>query len=75
MARAFDPAWFDEVDLVLPVDHEHADLLERLAGNGRHRRKIRLLRSFDPEAVEVGSWGWTTPGTAATRHTTRPTPR
>jgi len=61
MARAFDPAWFEEVDLVLPVDHEHADLLERLAGNDRHRRKIRLFRSFDPDAVETGTLGMDDP--------------
>ena len=57
VARQFERSWFDDVDLVLPVDHEHLVRLERLARDDRERDRIRLLRSFDPDAVASGELG------------------
>ena len=57
VARRFERSEFDEVDLVLPVDHEHVDRLDRLARDDRDRAKIRLFRSFDPAAVAAGALG------------------
>jgi protein-tyrosine phosphatase len=36
-ARQFQPEWFDRYDLIIALDK-------------RHRDKVRLLRSFDPQA-------------------------
>ena len=57
VARQFERSWFDDLDLVLPVDREHLVRLERLARNDRERARIRLLRSFDPDAVATGQLG------------------
>jgi protein-tyrosine phosphatase len=54
-AREFDPAEFDEVDLVLASDEGHVRTLQRLARTPANRRKIRLVREFDPEAVAAGT--------------------
>ena len=61
VARRFERSWFDEVDLVLPVDHVHVDRLERLVRNDADRAKIRLFRSFDPAAVQAGDLGMDDP--------------
>lgn len=53
-AREFDPSEFDEVDLVLASDSGHIRTLTRLARTAEHRRKIRLVREFDPAAVASG---------------------
>src|SRR6476646_4701246 len=42
-AREFDPAEFDEIDLVLTSDEDHVRTLQRLAGTPNDRRKIRLV--------------------------------
>jgi protein-tyrosine phosphatase len=60
-ARQFRADWFDDADLVLAADHPHARRLERLARDGAERAKVRLLRSFDPEAVAVGELGMDDP--------------
>lgn len=61
-ARRFDPAWFDEADLILPADHVHDEILRReAAGNQGHLGKIHMLRSFDPDAVEAGDLGMADP--------------
>jgi protein-tyrosine phosphatase len=52
-ARQFEPGWFDERDLVLAADSSNAALLRRLWDPER-RGSLRLLRSFDPEAVSEG---------------------
>jgi len=49
-ARKFQPAWFDEYDLVIALDQGHQRELRRQARTERDRAKIRLLRSFDPSA-------------------------
>jgi protein-tyrosine phosphatase len=53
-AREFDPDEFDEFDLVLASDTGHVRTLTRLARTDEHRRRIRLVREFDPAAVASG---------------------
>jgi protein-tyrosine phosphatase len=54
VARQFERAWLDEVDLVLAADAGHLRDLTRLAGTPEQRAKVRLFRSFDPEAQRRG---------------------
>lgn len=54
-AREFDPDEFDDVDLVLASDEGHVRTLQRLARTPANRRKIRLVREFDPQAVAAGT--------------------
>ncbi|GAA4404163.1 low molecular weight protein-tyrosine-phosphatase [Fodinibacter luteus] len=61
VARRFERSWFDRSDLVLPVDHVHVDRLERLARDDTDRAKVRLFRSFDPDAVASGELGMDDP--------------
>jgi protein-tyrosine phosphatase len=49
-ARKFQRGWFDDYDLVVALDREHLHDLRRLAPTDEDRDKIRLLRSFDPQA-------------------------
>ena len=48
-ARQFDPQWFEERDLVIALDRGHARALRSWAPEDA-RDKVRLLRSFDPDA-------------------------
>ncbi|GLY79706.1 low molecular weight protein-tyrosine-phosphatase [Actinoallomurus iriomotensis] len=52
-ARQFEVAWFDRYDLILALDEGHRTDLLRLAPDEEARRKIRLLREFDPDAREL----------------------
>ena len=61
VARRFEPSWFDEYDLVLPVDHVHVERLERISRSDADRAKLRLFRSFDPDAVAAGELGMDDP--------------
>jgi protein-tyrosine phosphatase len=47
-ARQFDGRDFDRFDVILAMDHENVEDLMRLAHRDDHRRKIHLLRDFDP---------------------------
>jgi protein-tyrosine phosphatase len=60
-ARRFEPAWFAEADLVLPVDHVHVRQLRELAVDEGERAKVHLFRSFDPEAAAAGDLGMDDP--------------
>ena len=60
-ARRFEADWFARSDLVLPVDHEHVHRLQRLAADDADRAKIRLFRSFDPDAVAADRLGMDDP--------------
>jgi protein-tyrosine phosphatase len=60
-ARRFEADWFDDVDLVLAADHRHARYLERLARDPEEAARIRMLRSFDPDAVAAGDLGMDDP--------------
>ncbi len=54
-ARTFTAAWFDEQDLILTMDAaNHADVLA-LARSDDDRAKVRMYRSFDPEADHAGA--------------------
>jgi protein-tyrosine phosphatase len=55
VARRFERSWLDEVDLVLAADTGHLHALQRLARNEEQRARVRLFRSFDPEAVRAGT--------------------
>ena len=61
VARRFEASWFDEYDLVLPVDHVHEERLEHIARTDADRAKLRLFRSFDPAAVAAGDLGMDDP--------------
>jgi protein-tyrosine phosphatase len=54
-AREFDPEEFDDIDLVLASDEGHVRTLQRLARTPANRSKIRLVREFDPAAVQAGT--------------------
>jgi protein-tyrosine phosphatase len=54
VARRFERSWFDEVDLVLAADTGHYRELTRLARTDAQRRKVRMFRSFDPQAERSG---------------------
>jgi len=49
-AQQFDPAWFDDLDLILAMDADNVRTLRRMAPDEPTRGRIRLLRSFDPTA-------------------------
>ena len=50
-ARKFTAADFDRFDLILAMDRDNYDNLQRLA-RGRKTPPILMLRSFDPKAPE-----------------------
>ncbi|GAA4510711.1 low molecular weight protein-tyrosine-phosphatase [Actinoallomurus oryzae] len=52
-ARQFEASWFDRYDLILALDEGHRTDLLRLAPDEAARRKIRLLREFDPDARDL----------------------
>lgn len=60
-ARQFLADHFDEVDLVLAADHVHERILKDRARHSDDADKIRLLRSFDPDAVAAGTLGMDDP--------------
>jgi protein-tyrosine phosphatase len=49
-ARAFAADWFASKDLVVALDRGHLRTLAATARDGTERTKVRLLRSFDPDA-------------------------
>ena len=46
-ARQFDPAWFEDLDLVVALDRSHDRILKNWATNDVDRSKVQLLRSFE----------------------------
>ena len=60
-ARQFAAAAFDDADLVLAADHPHAARLGRIARTDEDAAKVRLVRSFDPDAVAAGTLGMDDP--------------
>ena len=55
IARQFQGRWFSEADLVLAADQGHVRDLRRLAPTRDDAEKVRLMRTFDPEAVADGT--------------------
>ncbi|MFZ3451888.1 low molecular weight protein-tyrosine-phosphatase [Arthrobacter sp. 7Tela_A1] len=49
-ARAFEPEWYRDRNLILALDYGHFTHLQAEAP-ARDRGKIRMLRSFDPAAA------------------------
>ena len=47
--RQFDPAWFDDLDLVVVFDHSQERTLKSWAPTDQDRSKVQLLLSFDGE--------------------------
>lgn len=60
-AYQFRADGFDHADLVLAADHVHERILTERARHESDRARIRLLRSFDPEAVAAGTLGMDDP--------------
>ncbi|WP_327392512.1 low molecular weight phosphotyrosine protein phosphatase [Streptomyces sp. NBC_01186] len=56
-ARRFEPAWFQTDDLIVALDEGHARELRGLARRPEEAAKVRLLRSYDPEAVAAEEGG------------------
>jgi protein-tyrosine phosphatase len=54
-AREFEPDWFVERDLILVADRGHVRQLRAWAPDDAARDRIRLLRSFDADAVAAGT--------------------
>ncbi|HHU09152.1 MAG TPA: low molecular weight phosphotyrosine protein phosphatase [Intrasporangiaceae bacterium] len=52
---------FDDADLVLVADHIHDRILRDRSRSDADIDKIRMLRSFDPEAVAAGTLGMDDP--------------
>ncbi|MFJ4469837.1 low molecular weight protein-tyrosine-phosphatase [Streptomyces sp. NPDC089424] len=50
VARQFQQAWFSRLDLVVALDAGHLTALRRLAPTEQEAAKVRLLRSYDPDA-------------------------
>ena len=48
-ARQFEPDWFATHDLVVALDRGHLRTLGSWAPTDRARKKLHLLRSFDPD--------------------------
>ena len=48
--RQVTPKDLDDYDLIVPMDLENLQDLHTLAGNREYKKKIHLLREFDPEA-------------------------
>ncbi|KPN21658.1 low molecular weight protein-tyrosine-phosphatase [Arthrobacter sp. Edens01] len=55
-ARAFEPEWYGERDLILALDYGHLTHLQAEAPSG-FRSRIRMLRSFDPAAADLPASG------------------
>ena len=49
-ARQVRPSDFEDYDLLLAADRENLDDLREIAPSDEAREKVRLLRSFDPDA-------------------------
>ncbi|NBE52621.1 low molecular weight protein-tyrosine-phosphatase [Streptomyces boluensis] len=52
-ARQFRADWFARLDLVIALDEGHQRELRRLAPTPADAAKVRLLRSYDPAAVDL----------------------
>lgn len=54
-ARQIVPDWLDRFDLLIAMDHSNLRSLRRMAaGRPQLADRVRLLRSFDPQAPDDG---------------------
>ena len=56
-ARQITPGDFERFDLILAMDGANLRDLRLAAGDEEHRRKVRLLREFDPAGAGDGDLG------------------
>ena len=54
-AHEFRREWFSDRDLIVAADEGHVRDLRRWAPNAHASAKVRLLREFDPTAVDSGT--------------------
>ncbi len=54
-AREFRPEWFSQRDLIVVADEGHLRDLRRWAPDAQASAKVRLMRGFDPGAVDAGT--------------------
>jgi protein-tyrosine phosphatase len=54
VARRFEASWFSRLDLVIALDSGHLRALRRLAPTPADADKVRLLRSYDATATDLG---------------------
>ena len=52
-ARQFDPAWFEDFDLVVVLDRTQQRILRNWATTDKDRDKVRLLLSFDNDQAPL----------------------
>lgn len=52
-ARQFDPAWFDDLDLVVVFDRSQERIIKAWAGSEADRGKVALLLSFDHDQTQT----------------------
>lgn len=52
-ARQFQAEWFADLDMVIALDEGHVRALRHLAPTTQDVEKVRLLRSYDPDADEA----------------------
>jgi protein-tyrosine phosphatase len=51
-SRALEPFDLDYFDLLLAMDRTNEANIQQLAGNNGYRRKVKLLREYDPGSAE-----------------------
>jgi protein-tyrosine phosphatase len=52
IARQFQAGWFADLDLIIALDEGHVRALRHLAPSEGDAGKVRLLRSYDPDAAD-----------------------
>jgi len=52
-ARQFDASWFDDLDLVVVLDHAQERVMRNWAPTEYDRTKVRLLLSFDKDQAAL----------------------
>lgn len=54
-ARQITPEWLVDIDLLLAMDEENYDDLDRMLGQvgSAQRPELRMMRSFDPELADL----------------------
>ena len=50
-AQQFDDSWFERFDLILVMDTDNLNAVQRAAKNADQLAKIKLLRDFDPNSA------------------------